>query len=57
MCLKERSNAYEKALREKSKIIRQTEMGNMKQKGRSASLHLVQYMYLADVRDRLADLP
>ncbi|KAI0650078.1 hypothetical protein C8Q79DRAFT_900733 [Trametes meyenii] len=31
----ERSNAYEKALREKSKIIRQTEMGNMKQKGRN----------------------
>ncbi|KAI0637857.1 hypothetical protein C8Q77DRAFT_1048559 [Trametes polyzona] len=31
----ERSNAYEKALREKSRIIRQTEMGNMKQKGRN----------------------
>ncbi|KAI1792851.1 hypothetical protein LXA43DRAFT_1003501 [Ganoderma leucocontextum] len=31
----ERSNAYEKALREKSRIIRQTEMGNLKQKGRN----------------------
>ncbi|KAI0771910.1 hypothetical protein BD413DRAFT_48272 [Trametes elegans] len=31
----ERSNSYEKALREKSRIIRQTEMGNMKQKGRN----------------------
>ncbi|KAI0751410.1 hypothetical protein C8Q80DRAFT_1251338 [Daedaleopsis nitida] len=31
----ERSNAYERALREKSNIIRQTEMGNMKQKGRN----------------------
>ncbi|KAL7282153.1 hypothetical protein PYCCODRAFT_1438621 [Trametes coccinea BRFM310] len=31
----ERSNAYERALREKSRIIRQTEMGNMKQKGRN----------------------
>ncbi|CCM03400.1 uncharacterized protein FIBRA_05531 [Fibroporia radiculosa] len=31
----ERSNSYEKALREKSNIIRQTEMGNMKRKGRN----------------------
>ncbi|KAI9001244.1 hypothetical protein BD414DRAFT_404376 [Trametes punicea] len=31
----ERSNAYERALREKSRIIRQTEMGNLKQKGRN----------------------
>ncbi|KAH9853710.1 hypothetical protein C2E23DRAFT_754191 [Lenzites betulinus] len=31
----ERSNSYERALREKSSIIRQTEMGNMKQKGRN----------------------
>ncbi|KAH9943111.1 uncharacterized protein BXZ73DRAFT_40812 [Epithele typhae] len=31
----DRSNGYEKALRERSKIIRQTEMGNMKQKGRN----------------------
>ncbi|KAL1946672.1 hypothetical protein VTO73DRAFT_14776 [Trametes versicolor] len=31
----ERSNSYERALREKSRIIRQTEMGNMKQKGRN----------------------
>ncbi|KAL4241481.1 Protein IVY1 [Abortiporus biennis] len=31
----ERSAAYEKALREKSNIIRQTEMGNMHKKGRN----------------------
>ncbi|TFK93920.1 hypothetical protein K466DRAFT_537223 [Polyporus arcularius HHB13444] len=31
----ERSNAYERALREKSNIIRQIEMGNMKAKGRN----------------------
>lgn len=35
LCSQERSNSYERALREKSRIIRQTEMGNMKQKGRS----------------------
>jgi len=31
----ERSNGYEKILHEKSNLIRQTEMGNMKQKGRN----------------------
>ncbi|KAI0921499.1 hypothetical protein AcW1_004543 [Taiwanofungus camphoratus] len=31
----ERSNTYEKALHEKSNIIRQTEMGNLKKKGRN----------------------
>ncbi|KZT72638.1 hypothetical protein DAEQUDRAFT_663760 [Daedalea quercina L-15889] len=31
----ERSNTYERALREKSNIIRETEMGNLKKKGRN----------------------
>ncbi|KAI0728757.1 hypothetical protein C8Q72DRAFT_779383 [Fomitopsis betulina] len=31
----DRSNRYERALREKSNIIRETEMGNMKKKGRN----------------------
>ncbi|KAJ3485053.1 hypothetical protein NLI96_g5244 [Meripilus lineatus] len=31
----ERSNTYEKALHEKSQVIRQTEMGNLKRKGRN----------------------
>jgi hypothetical protein len=34
----ERSTSYERALRDKSRIIRETEMGNMKKKGRSKSL-------------------
>ena len=34
-CLQERSNTYEIALREKSRIIRQVERENMQKKGRS----------------------
>lgn len=33
--MQERSNAYEKALREKSRVIRQIERENMQRKGRS----------------------
>jgi prefoldin subunit 5 len=39
MCLQERSSSYERALREKSNIIRETEMRNMNRKERSTSIH------------------
>ena len=39
--MQERSGTYEKALREKSRIIQQTERDNMYKKGRSTLLSLV----------------
>ncbi|KZT12949.1 uncharacterized protein LAESUDRAFT_740202 [Laetiporus sulphureus 93-53] len=52
----ERSNAYEKALREKSNLIRQTEMGNYHRKGRSLQTFREALAILQRQVDELDDL-
>jgi hypothetical protein len=47
---KERSASYEKALYEKSQIIRETEMGNMNRKERSERSHCLRLPILQLVR-------
>ncbi|THH33764.1 hypothetical protein EUX98_g388 [Antrodiella citrinella] len=52
----ERSSTYEKALHEKSSIIRQTEMGNMKKKGRNLQTFREALAILQRQVDELDDL-
>lgn len=51
--LQERSNSYEKVLREKSNAIRQTERDNMHRKGRSKSLTRYPNMHMVILREAL----
>ncbi|KAH9951810.1 hypothetical protein B0H21DRAFT_684853 [Amylocystis lapponica] len=52
----DRSNTYERALHEKSDIIRQTEMGNMKKKGRNLQTFREALVVLQRQVDELDDL-